>query len=89
MTRTMLGASLKMVLRDPQGIFWALAFPVIILGVFRLFSFGSAGTTDVVVAADDRAPAGAALVAGCAQISFDLGFTPVPLMAHRVRGGAG
>ena len=60
MTRTMLAASVKMVLRDKQAIFWALAFPMIFLGVFRLFSFGTTDTTDIVVAADTRTPAGAA-----------------------------
>jgi len=31
-------ASLKMVLRDRQSLFWALIFPVIFLGVFRIVS---------------------------------------------------
>jgi ABC-2 type transport system permease protein len=70
MTRTMLGASLKMVLRDKQAIFWALAFPIIFLGVFRLFSFGSVDTTDVVVVADTRSQAGAALVESLKGVSF-------------------
>ena len=68
--RTLLGASLKMVLRDRQAIFWALAFPMIFLGVFRLFSFGSTGTTDVVVAADVRTQAGAALVEALGRVEF-------------------
>ena len=31
-------ASLKMVFRDRQSLFWALIFPVIFLGVFRIVS---------------------------------------------------
>jgi len=45
-------ASLKMVLRDKQSLFWALAFPIMFLGVFRLFSFDSFGTVDVTVSMD-------------------------------------
>lgn len=48
------GASLKMILRDRQAIFWALAFPMIFLGVFRLFSFDSFGTTDLLLSLDDE-----------------------------------
>ena len=70
MTRMLLGASLKMVLRDKQAIFWALAFPILFLGVFRLFSFGGVETTDVVVGADTRTPAGGALVESLKGVSF-------------------
>ena len=70
MTRMLLGASLKMVLRDRQSIFWALAFPMIFLGVFRLFSFGTMETTEVVVAADTRTAAGAALVQALERVEF-------------------
>ncbi len=70
MTRTMLGASLKMVVRDKQAVFWALAFPILFLGVFRLFSFGSVDTTDIVVGADTRTPAGAALVESLKGVQF-------------------
>ena len=70
MTRTLLGASLKMVLRDRQSIFWALVFPMILLGVFRLFSLGTAETTNLVVVADTRTPAGAALVTALGRVEF-------------------
>ncbi|MCK9487183.1 MAG: ABC transporter permease [Dehalococcoidia bacterium] len=43
------GASLKMIVRDRQAVFWALAFPIMFLGVFRLFSFDSFGTTELLV----------------------------------------
>ncbi len=70
MTRTMLAASVKMVLRDRQAIFWALAFPMIFLGVFRLFSFGTAATTDIVVVADTQTAVGEALVDALGHVEF-------------------
>lgn len=45
-------ASLKMVVRDRQSVFWALAFPMIFLGVFRLFSFDSAPATSILVSTE-------------------------------------
>ncbi|MQC18464.1 MAG: ABC transporter permease [Chloroflexi bacterium] len=50
--KPLLGASFKMVVRDRQAIFWALAFPIIFLGVFRLFSFDSMSSIDLLVAPD-------------------------------------
>ena len=47
------GASLKMVIRDRQSVFWALAFPMIFLGVFRLFSFDSVPATSIIVSTVD------------------------------------
>lgn len=67
---TLLRASLKMVLRDRQAIFWALAFPVLFLGVFRLFSFGSVDTTNIVVGADPRSEAGAVLLRSLEGVPF-------------------
>ncbi|MEX1021756.1 MAG: ABC transporter permease, partial [Dehalococcoidia bacterium] len=64
-------ASLKMVVRDRQSLFWALAFPMIFLGVFRLFSFDSFGTTDLIVSLDDAdQPAQQALVAALSDAEF-------------------
>ncbi len=70
MTRMLLGASLKMVLRDKQSLFWALFFPMIFLGVFRLFSFGGGETTDIVVVADTKTQAGSALVEALGGVGF-------------------
>ena len=70
MMRTLLSASLKMVLRDRQALFWAIAFPMIFLGEFRLFSFGGAETTNVVLAADTRTREGAALVQALNGVEF-------------------
>lgn len=82
--RTLLGASLKMVLRDRQALFWALAFPVIFLGVFRLFSFDSfVGSTDVLVSIESEASAPQqALLAALEDAAFlDVVVAPEPLDA--------
>ena len=69
--RALLGASLKMVVRDRQSIFWALAFPIIFLGVFRLFSFDSLSTTDLLVVTDPSpSPAQTALVEALSGAEF-------------------
>ncbi|GMU41307.1 MAG: hypothetical protein AMXMBFR23_21730 [Chloroflexota bacterium] len=68
--KAMLGASLKMVLRDHQAIFWAFAFPMLFLGVFRLFSFDSYGTTNLIVAGDVSDPRAAALVQALGEVEF-------------------
>ena len=68
--RTLLGASVKMVIRDRQSIFWAFFFPLILLGVFRLFSPGTANTTNLLVSADTRTETGAALVQALQQVPF-------------------
>ena len=67
---TLLAASVKMVVRDRQSIFWALAFPMIFLGVFRLFSVDSARATALLVVADVRTEAGAALVGALQAVPF-------------------
>jgi ABC-2 type transport system permease protein len=66
----LLSAALKMVVRDRQAIFWALAFPMIFLGVFRLFSFDQVGTTDLAVGADPADPTSAALIRALQDVSF-------------------
>ena len=68
--RTLLGASVKMVVRDHQAIFWALMFPMILLGVFRLFSPGAGETSDVLLVADTQTRAGAAVAQALQQVSF-------------------
>jgi len=69
--RALFGASLKMVVRDKQALFWALIFPIMFLGVFRLFSFDSFGTTDLLVSVQDEAsPAQQALVAALGESDF-------------------
>ena len=68
--RALLGASVKMVVRDRQALFWALAFPIIFLGVFRLFSFDAASPTSLVIGGDTRMEAGAALVRALESVPF-------------------
>ena len=64
-------ASLKMVFRDKQSLFWALIFPIMFLGVFRLFSFDSFGTTDLLVSRDDASsPAQQALTFALQDVEF-------------------
>ena len=52
----LLGASIKMVVRDRQSLFWALIFPLIFLGVFRLFSFDQTDRVELLLAADLALP---------------------------------
>ncbi|MCA9847372.1 MAG: ABC transporter permease [Dehalococcoidia bacterium] len=69
--RALFGASLKMVVRDRQALFWALIFPIIFLGVFRLFSFDSFGTTDVLVSLDNpSSPSQQALLGALQSAEF-------------------
>ncbi len=65
------GASLKMVVRDRQALFWALAFPIMFLGVFRLFSFDAIATTDLlVVTSPDPSEAQQTLVDALGSVEF-------------------
>jgi ABC-2 type transport system permease protein len=66
----LLGASIKMVVRDRQSLFWALIFPLIFLGIFRMFSFDGLGETDLLVAADESSPVQAALVSALQDVDF-------------------
>ena len=69
--RPLFGASLKMLLRDKQALFWALIFPILFLGVFRLFSFDSFGTTDLLVSIEDaQDPAQATLLDALGSVDF-------------------
>lgn len=79
--RILFAASLKMILRDKQSLFWALIFPVMFLGVFRLFSFDSFGTTDLLVSRDNPASAGQqALVTALQDVEFlEVDLTTAPL----------
>jgi ABC-2 type transport system permease protein len=69
--KQLLSASLKMVVRDRQALFWALAFPIIFLGVFRLFSFDSFAAINLVVSVEEEAdPAQQALVVALEDVTF-------------------
>lgn len=60
----LLGASVKMLFRDKQALFWALAFPVIFAVVFGLFDFERPPEVRIGVVADASTPLSEALVDG-------------------------
>jgi ABC-2 type transport system permease protein len=67
------GSSIKMLLRDKQALFWALAFPIIFAVVFGLFDFNQAPTVTIAVTGDRTSPAYAPLVSGLKQVeTFDV-----------------
>lgn len=49
----LLGASVRMLVRDRQGLFWALAFPLIFTVVFSLFDVDAGPQADLVVVGDE------------------------------------
>jgi ABC-2 type transport system permease protein len=57
-------ASVKMLYRDRQALFWALAFPVIFTVVFGLFDFTASPEATFAVVADRETPVSRALVDG-------------------------
>ncbi len=61
-------ASVKMLYRDRQALFWAMAFPVIFTVVFGLFDFTQTPELDVRVVADEPSPVSRALVDGLAEM---------------------
>ncbi len=68
--RLLIQASTKMIVRDRQTLFWALAFPVIFLGVFRLFAVGEVPRTDLLIAVEQPSAASAALTDALEDASF-------------------
>ena len=49
MMPTLLVANLKIMLRDRQALFWALAFPLILVMIFGVFDFNRARSADLAV----------------------------------------
>ena len=47
-------ASVKMIYRDRQVLFWAVVFPIIFATVFGLFGFEDAPEVDIELSGDDR-----------------------------------
>ncbi len=68
--RLLIQASTKMIVRDRQTLFWALAFPVIFLGVFRLFAVGEVPRTDLLIAVEQPSAVSAALTEALEDASF-------------------
>lgn len=60
-------ASLKMLYRDRQSLFWALAFPVIFTVVFGLFDFTATPEATFVVVAEEQSQLSEALEEGLGQ----------------------
>ena len=52
----LLAANLKMMVRDRQALFWALAFPLMFVGVFGLFDIGGTGSADLAIIDEADSP---------------------------------
>ncbi|HXF56784.1 MAG TPA: ABC transporter permease [Actinomycetota bacterium] len=65
--RKLFGASIKLLYRDRQTLFWALMFPVLFAVVFGLFDFDDAPEVNVAVVRAEPGPVSQALVAGLRQ----------------------
>lgn len=70
MTRILFSSSLKMLTRDKQALFWALVFPLIFMGVFKLFSGDGAGATRLIVSVDVTGERGRTLVDALGGVGF-------------------
>ena len=68
--RILLGAQVKVLVRDRQSLFWALVFPLMLLGIFRLFSFDSFSEAELVVSDRSGVEAGATLASAVAAVDF-------------------
>lgn len=82
--RKLFVSSLKMLYRDRQALFWALAFPVIFVVVFGLFDFNQAPNVRIDVVGGNLVPAGPALVAGLKRVDS---FTVHEKASERVARG--
>ena len=82
-------ASLKMLYRDKQTIFWALAFPVIFAVVFGLFDFSQAPTVRIDAVGQKGAPVYDGLVSGLRKVEcFDVvERTSLDASRQRLAGG--
>ena len=68
--RLLIGAATKMILRDRQNLFWALAFPILILGVFRLFAGGELSRTELLLVVEQPSRTSSALSAALDEARF-------------------
>jgi ABC-2 type transport system permease protein len=77
-------ASVKMLYRDRQSLFWALMFPIIFTVVFGLFDFSQAPEVRIAVVAGQRSPVSEALASGLRDVeSFDVTRTTDEAAARR------
>jgi ABC-2 type transport system permease protein len=66
-------ASVKMLYRDRQSLFWALMFPIIFTVVFGLFDFSQAPEVRIAIVAGERSPVSEALASGLSDVdSFEV-----------------
>jgi ABC-2 type transport system permease protein len=69
-------ASVKMLYRDRQSLFWALMFPIIFTVVFGLFDFSQAPEVRIAIVAAERSPVSEALASGLQDVdSFEVNRT--------------
>jgi len=66
--KKLFGASAKMIYRDKQALFWALAFPVIFAVVFGLFDFEQAPEVKIDLVGDRASPLYVAVEQGLGRI---------------------
>ncbi len=59
--RLLIASAVKMIVRDRQNLFWALAFPILFLGIFRLFAIGEIGRTELLLVVEEPGPVATAL----------------------------
>jgi len=52
----LLAANLKMMVRNRQALFWALAFPLMFVGVFGLFDIGGVASVDLAIIDEADSP---------------------------------
>lgn len=64
----LLVASIKMLYRDRQALFWAMAFPVIFTVVFGLFDFTDSPEATFAVVSEETSPVSEALVSGLGEV---------------------
>jgi ABC-2 type transport system permease protein len=77
-------ASVKMLYRDRQSLFWALMFPIIFTVVFGLFDFSQAPEIRIAVVAQERSPVSEAVASGLREVdSFDVTRTTDVAVARR------
>jgi ABC-2 type transport system permease protein len=75
-------ASVRMIYRDRQVLFWALAFPIIFATVFGLFGFEDAPEVEIELAGDRASPLYEAIDTGLSRIeSFTVTRTSDPRSA--------
>jgi len=66
----LLVANLKIMVRDRQALFWALAFPLILVMVFGVFEVGGPGSADLAIIDHANSPLSRELQSKLAEIDY-------------------